>query len=123
MPYRPSFYLGKMDELRARFGGKCVWEGAKDKGECALGLDRRNHPRPLEFAHKHPTGCVGRGRGRADRYHDVKNNPECYQLMCRKHHVLYDADFWARKERERREEKEAWAARARAGTLPEEPPF
>lgn len=116
---RPSYYLGKMDELREQFGGRCAFEGKPEKGECSRGVDHEGREKPLEFAHKDPTGCVGRGRGRADRYHDVKRNPGSYQLMCRGHHVRWDLEFWARRERERLE----WQERARKGTLPEEPPF
>jgi hypothetical protein len=108
-----SYYLGKMEELREQFGGKCVWAGVKDKGVCS------SPERLLEFCHKVPTGSCGRGRGRADRYHDIKRHPECYQLMCRRHHVLFDADYWSRRAIERLE----WKERVRTGTLPEKPPF
>jgi hypothetical protein len=67
-----------MAELRKAWGGQCV--------ACAW-------PFKLEFAHLHPTGLegararnamgdLGRGRGLPQRYHDVKNHPECYILLC-----------------------------------------
>ena len=38
----------------------------------------------LNFAHVHPTELSGEGRGRQARYYDIKNNPDCYRLMCKK---------------------------------------
>jgi len=63
------------DRLRVQFGGKCVvcgqlWE--------------------LEFAHVKPTGLNGDGRGRKERYYDIKNHPDCYALMCTKDHKEFD---------------------------------
>lgn len=80
-----------MDGLRAEFGGKCRECGAKSSGKDL----------PLEFAHVKPTGCVGRGRGQRVRYWDIKKNPTCYALMCRRCHKKFDADYWARVARER----------------------
>lgn len=31
------------------------------------------------------------GRGRKERYYDIKNHPDCYALMCEDHHKAYDA--------------------------------
>lgn len=74
-----------MDELRKVFGGKCILAGYSDRGPC---------DGPLEFAHVKPTGLCSRGRGRANRYHDIKRNPDCYALLCRRHHRRVDAERW-----------------------------
>jgi hypothetical protein len=76
MPGRPKgYYLLAMDRLREWFGGRCV--------DC--GSTRR-----LEFAHVKPTGLCSRGRGKADRYHDIRKNPDCYALRCRRCHRSWD---------------------------------
>jgi hypothetical protein len=75
-----------MAELREAWGGRCV--------ACAYTFR-------LEFAHVKPTGLEGakarhgcgmdgRGRGLPQRYHDVKNHPECYVLLCRECHEDLD---------------------------------
>jgi len=80
---RRFWYVGKMDELRAAFGGRCVDGPANCAGQ-------------LEFSHVKPTGLCGRGRGVAARYHDIKRNPDCYALRCRRHHRRYDDAHWTR---------------------------
>lgn len=80
---RRGYYWGKMDELRAEFGGRCVDGPAGCRG-------------PLEFAHVKPTGMCGRGRGLIGRYHDIKRNRDCYALRCRRHHRRYDDAHWER---------------------------
>jgi hypothetical protein len=72
-----------MDQLRAAFGGRCVDHDGERKGQ-------------LEFSHTKPTGLCGRGRSLAARYHDIKRNPDCYALRCRRHHMRYDAAHWTR---------------------------
>lgn len=67
-------------KLIEQFGGCC-----KNCGERAK----------LEFAHKHeketPIINKKRGRGRKERYYDIKKNPECYYLLCNPCHRDYDA--------------------------------
>lgn len=44
----------------------------------------------LEFAHVKPTRLSGSGRGKINRLIDIKNNRECYLLIGRFCHRLYD---------------------------------
>ena len=44
----------------------------------------------LEFAHIKPTDLSGRGRGRKERYYNIKNNPASYMLLCRSCHEAFD---------------------------------
>jgi len=76
-------YQGAMARLREEWGGRCVMAV-----EC---YGTREQER-LEFAHLpgKPTGVEGRGRGRADRYHDVRKHPDSYVLICRDCHVVLD---------------------------------
>lgn len=78
----PSYYLGKMDELRKDFGGRCIMCGGRKS--------RKNEP--LQFAHlkKTPMSKIHRGRGMANRYHDIKKNRQSYVLMCRYCHIIFD---------------------------------
>lgn len=84
---RYSFY---MDALREQFGGQCI-----DKGKFPDSKKYKKCRGRLEFSHIKPTKLRGRSRGRADRYHDIKNNPECYVLRCRRHHRLFDLKVYA----------------------------
>jgi hypothetical protein len=59
------------------YGGVCQWVGCR-------------RVTTLEFAHTHPTDLRGRSRGTNERLSDVQKNKACYQLLCRKHHRLYD---------------------------------
>jgi hypothetical protein len=78
-----------MAELRAEFGGACV--------DCG-------HTRGLEFSHVKPTGVTGGlGRGMPQRYHDIKKNPDCYRLRCKRCHRTYDANHWQRLQDEQTE--------------------
>jgi len=43
-----------------------------------------------EFAHLHPTGLNGRSRGSYERYKDIITNKDCYILLCKKHHQMFD---------------------------------
>lgn len=67
----------KTVEQKHLWGGKCQKCGS-DK------IDK------LEFAHVSPTGLNGRGRGRKERYYDVKNHPESYNLLCEDCHAEFD---------------------------------
>lgn len=60
-----------LDRLREEFGNCCQKCGIKDK---------------LEFAHINETGLSGRGRGRKERYYNIKNNKKEYLLLCRDCH-------------------------------------
>lgn len=68
-------------ELRRRLllyrGGRCQGVGCSCE-------------KNLEFAHLKPTSVVGRGRGRSDRYLDIKRNPDAYILLCRDCHRRFD---------------------------------
>ena len=66
----------KLTELIDIYGGKCMVCGSEEN---------------LEFAHVKPTELSGRGRGRKERYYDVKYNPDCYCLMCEDCHKYYDS--------------------------------
>lgn len=51
----------------------------------------------VEFAHVRPTECVTvgrgrdrRGRGSAERYRDIRDNPSAYVLLCRECHCEFD---------------------------------
>lgn len=46
----------------------------------------------LEFAHLpgKPTNLDGRGRGKPERYYDIKQHPECYVLLCVECHTELD---------------------------------
>lgn len=68
-PNQSDFYARKMRELRASWGGRCVMCGAYSD---------------LEFAHLpgKPTGLSGRGRGRTERYYNIRRFPDCYVLLC-----------------------------------------
>jgi 5-methylcytosine-specific restriction endonuclease McrA len=61
--------------LVEEFGGSCQECGSTKK---------------LEFAHIKPTNLSGWGRGRKERYYDVKNNKDCYKLLCKKCHKELD---------------------------------
>lgn len=77
-----GYYRGKMRALRRRFGGRCV-DRDKGLGDCSG---------RLEFSHLKPTGVQGRGRGRADRYHDILRNVAAFALRCVRHHRRFDLD-------------------------------
>ncbi len=74
-------YPKKFKELRKEWGGRCV--------EC--GDTHR-----LEFAHLpgKPTGIEGKGRGMPQRYYDIRNNPQCYVLLCQRDHKKLDGRTW-----------------------------
>ena len=71
--------------LRARLitehGGKC------QASQLNLG---GNHDGELEFAHIKNTEVTGIGRGSYARAVDVRDHPNSYLLLCRKHHLQYD---------------------------------
>lgn len=66
----------KFKALRKARGGRCL--------DCGSGKD-------LEFAHIKETTLSGRNsRGRKERYYDIKNNPQCYVLLCEPCHGTRD---------------------------------
>lgn len=79
-----SRYKGAIDKLRIERGNECE--------ECGVHQDKAKylHRNGLEFAHVITTSLNGRGRGRADRYHDIKKYPTHYKLMCRLCHLEFD---------------------------------
>ena len=44
----------------------------------------------MEFAHLKPTKVSGMGRGRIERYYDIKNNMDSYILTCHEHNLEMD---------------------------------
>jgi hypothetical protein len=100
-----NYYAGKMAQLREEWGGRCVMCGS------AWSFKMNSHG--LEFAHlpgkKTPieVGRQERGRGRADRYHDVRNHPECYVLLCVADHARLDGRGGRENGRCSEEQKEA----------------
>lgn len=79
-----GYYARRMAELRAQRGNHCERCGASERKA------KLRHKNGLEFAHVITTGLNGRGRGRADRVHDIKRNPAHYLLLCRDCHLEYD---------------------------------
>jgi hypothetical protein len=57
------------------FGGCCQRCGTEDA---------------LEFAHAESTTLNSKGRGRKERYYDVKRNISAYILLCKPCHKAYD---------------------------------
>jgi len=76
--YYVNLYNRLFNELRQAFGGKCVVCGQLYS---------------LEFAHLKETGLDGEGRGQRKRYYDIKNHPDAYTLMCKKHHEKFDHQY------------------------------
>lgn len=64
-----------MIKLRAEFGGYC--QTCKSKED-------------LEFAHIKATDLNGWGRGRKERYYDIKKNKDSYRLLCKSCHKELD---------------------------------
>ena len=60
------------------FGSKCVRCG------------RKPQYKHFHFAHLIPTDVVGMGRGSWVRLKDVCKNPDCYVLLCRTCHDVFD---------------------------------
>lgn len=77
-------YSEAMEALRAERGNACERCG---KPQSLAKFDHRNG---LEFAHVITTAVNGRGRGLPQRYHDIKNNPTHYELLCRPCHLAFD---------------------------------
>lgn len=61
-----------------RFGGKCM------NGGCSS-------TKNLQFAHLKKTNLSGMGRGSYNRIRDVRDHPECYALLCKECHKLFDS--------------------------------
>jgi len=80
---RRGRYTKRFEQLRAEFGGRC-----------SLELEGCLKTQRLEFAHKRPTGIKNNGhrggRGMPQRFHDIKNNPSAYILVCRNCHAKID---------------------------------
>jgi hypothetical protein len=76
------------DNLRNVFGGQCSKCGEQNN---------------LHFAHIKPTSLSGPGRLTDDRNRDVKNNPDCYLLLCVECHKTMDlaTGKWGRPRRSR----------------------
>ena len=84
-------YRGAMARLCVEWGGRCQCAGCEECRRVSdVACDRRWR---LQFAHVKPTPilAVSRGRGRADRYHDIKRHPECYRLLCWWCHYQFDS--------------------------------
>lgn len=84
----PGRYRAAIAKLRAERGDRCQCPGCP---ECrTLPPPRCARTDGLEFAHVAPAGLKGRGRGRAERYHDIKRNPDSYRLACVPCHRHFD---------------------------------
>lgn len=59
-------------------------------------------PEKVEFAHVIKTEVRGKGRGRKERYYDIKNHPLAYIPLCVDCHKRYDLE---KAEHRRDEEK------------------
>ncbi len=76
MPNATNIWVRKaFDRLKQEFGDRCMTCESEEN---------------LEFAHVFPTDLTGRSRGRKERYYDIKNNKECYVLLCRDCHIERD---------------------------------
>ncbi len=76
MAARSTAYCWRMrDQLTEILGGAC-----RDCGQTW----------GLEFAHKEPTECNGRGRGMWQRLKDVRDNISKYTLLCQPCHEAFD---------------------------------
>jgi len=72
---RNKLIVKQFSQLRNDFGNQCKICGTSEN---------------LEFAHIRETGLCGMGRGRKERYYDIKNNRKSYVLLCSSCHELYD---------------------------------
>jgi len=68
-------------------GGRCLWHTFAGGDPC-----NAVNQAELEFAHIKPTKLSEtiEGRGSWRRYNDIKNNPDCYLLLCTDHHKILD---------------------------------
>ena len=73
--YMNDWIKKALEKLRKAFGTKCSFCGTTAN---------------LEFAHLEPTELCGRGRGRKERYYDIKKNPDSYVLLCAGCHKTLD---------------------------------
>ena len=71
MTNQPNKWIAKkFKELRKTFPNRCSHTGTKK-----------------QFAHTKKTPLTGiKGRGRKERYYDIKNHPNSYKLLCKKCH-------------------------------------
>jgi len=78
---RPGYTREYYHKLRAHLvserGGKCEWKGCPETSN-------------LQFAHRRNNGFNGKGRGRQERYKNIRDNPGDYILLCADHHGAYD---------------------------------
>lgn len=75
MKYEGRWLAKKFEELKVLFGGKCIFCGTTFE---------------LQFAHIKETGLFGWSRGKKARYYDILYHQDCYRLMCKKCHKLFD---------------------------------
>ena len=68
---------------REKRGGKCQWADLCPGESCDRTFD-------LQFAHIKETKLSGRGRGSGKRLRDIRQNGDCYKLLCDVHHRRYD---------------------------------
>jgi len=73
-------YGEKLDEIREQRGGVCK----------ICGGNRNARKKKLQFAHVKPTNVSGMSRGSWKRYYDIKNNPDCYEILCIPCHNDFD---------------------------------
>lgn len=76
MAFSKEYIENLKNELLDYYGVKCK--------RCGSTTD-------LQFAHTKPTGLNGAGRGKYRRLRDVKNNLDCYTLLCDKCHKEFDS--------------------------------
>lgn len=54
----------------------------------------------LDFAHTKTTKLTGsKGRGKLKRLLDVKNNLDCYTLLCKRCHLKFDLNWWEKEKK------------------------
>lgn len=76
MTNRSNKWIKKaFQRLRVQFGGCCKECGTTEN---------------LQFAHIRDNGFSGSGRGRKERYYNIKNNPLDYVLLCASCHREFD---------------------------------
>ena len=65
----------KFQELKKEFGNRCEFCGSEND---------------LQFAHIVPTKLRGMGRGKKNRYYDIRNHKTDYLLLCKDCHYKFD---------------------------------
>ena len=74
---KKEWRINTRNKLIQQFGGKCNICSSKEQ---------------LEFAHIKPTELSGPGRGTDERIRDIKSHPDCYFLLCKDCHRIYDSN-------------------------------